>query len=76
MCGVPLEDQTSCGHDKVLGVNMDTALKMLPPSQAWEEVGRRSLAIAVAGFVFVGVIDYLNPQFFEHDRLRPFPSSQ
>jgi hypothetical protein len=24
----------------------------------------------------IDVIDHLNPQFFEHDRLRPFPSSQ
>lgn len=56
MCVVPLEDRTSCGHGKVLGVNMDTALKMLAPSQAWEEVERRSLAIGVAGFVFVGAL--------------------
>lgn len=35
---------------------MDTALRKLPPSQAWEEVERRSLAIGVAGFVFVGAL--------------------
>jgi hypothetical protein len=35
---------------------MDTALKMLPPSQAWEEVERRSLAVGVAGFVFIGTL--------------------
>jgi hypothetical protein len=33
---------------------MDTALKKLPPSQAWKEAERRSLAIGVAGFVVVG----------------------
>jgi hypothetical protein len=35
---------------------MNTALKKLPPSQAWEEVERRSIAFAVAGFVFVGAL--------------------
>lgn len=35
---------------------MDTALKKLPPSQAWQEVERRSLAVGVAGFVFVGAL--------------------
>jgi hypothetical protein len=35
---------------------MDTALKKLPPSQAWEEVKRRSIAFGVAGFVLVGAL--------------------
>src|SRR5258708_34573291 len=29
-----------------------------------------------SGWVSIYVIDHLNPQFFEHDKLRPFPSSQ
>jgi len=37
-------------------VNMDTALKKLPPSLAWEEVERRSIIFGVAGFVFVGAL--------------------
>jgi hypothetical protein len=30
----------------------------------------------IPGQPYETVIDHLNPQFFEHDRLRPFPSSQ
>jgi hypothetical protein len=35
---------------------MDTLLKKLPPSQAWEEAERRSMAIGVAGLVVVGAL--------------------
>src|SRR6266550_3655052 len=37
-------------------MNMDTDLKELRPSQAWEEAERRSLAIGIAGFVLVGAL--------------------
>lgn len=40
---------------------MDAPLKKLPPSQAWEEVERRSLAIGVAGVVVVGALQAAGP---------------